>query len=60
MKRIMTKKNDKNLSVLPGLAAIGLLATGVVGIFHAFQTGSGTGLIASAIAFGALLVVAFI
>jgi len=48
------------ISALPGLAAIGLLVTGVAGIHHAYASGSGVGLIAAAISFGVVLVVAFL
>lgn len=48
------------ISALPGLAAVGLVITGVAGIHHAYATGSGIGLIASAISFGCILVVMFL
>lgn len=54
-----TKQSDSKTTALPGLAAIGLIVTGVAGIHLSYQTGSGVGLIASAISFGCLLVVAF-
>ncbi len=53
------KENSKS-STLPGLAAVGLMITGVAGIHHAYSTGSGVGLIASAISFGCILVVMFL
>ena len=54
------KPNNKDGSVLPGLAAIGLVITGCAGIHHTYYTGSGVGLIASAISFGVILVISFI
>jgi hypothetical protein len=47
-------------TTLPGLAAIGLLITGVAGIHHAYDTGSGVGLIASAISFGCIFIAMFL
>lgn len=41
-----------SLSKIPGLAALGLMVTGVIGLLHALLTGQGLGLVASAIAFG--------
>ena len=54
------KQEKPKTTALPGLAAIGLVITGVAGIHHAYDTGSGVGLIASAISFGCILVVAFL
>jgi hypothetical protein len=53
------KQQKSKATDLPGLAAIGLTITGIAGIHHAYDTGSGLGLIASAISFGCILVVAF-
>lgn len=57
---IVKNRDEKNLSVVPGLAAIGLVITALAGIVHAFYTGSGLGLIASAASFGVFLGAAFI
>ncbi len=51
---------NSKISALPGLAAVGLVITGIAGIHHAYATGSGIGLIASAISFGCILVVMFL
>jgi hypothetical protein len=48
------------LSALPGLAAIGLMGTGVASLIHAFLSGSPLGLFAAAISFGVVFVMAFI
>jgi hypothetical protein len=53
------KQQKPKTTSLPGFAAIGLIITGLAGIHHAYDTGSGLGLIASAISFGCVLVVAF-
>ena len=55
----MTPQKPPNISAIPGLAIIGLLITGVIGCVHAFLFASGIGLIAAAIAFGALFFVSF-
>jgi hypothetical protein len=52
--------SSKKISALPGLAAVGLLLTGAAGIHHAYASGSGVGLIAAALAFGVILLVAFL
>lgn len=53
-------KNRKKSSAIPGFGIIGLLITGLSGIVHAFVfQGGGAGLIASAIAFGLIVYVAF-
>jgi hypothetical protein len=56
----MNDPKASKISALPGLAAVGLLLTGVAGIHHAYASGSGLGLIAAALAFGVVLVVAFL
>ena len=53
------KEQKESITSLPGIALLGLLLTGVAGIFHTFDSGSGVGLIASAISFGVLAVVSF-
>jgi hypothetical protein len=55
-----TKQQKTKSSALPGLAAVGLIITGIAGIHHAYYTGSGIGLIASAISFGCILIVMFL
>ena len=54
------KETKPRPSTLPGIAAFGLLVTGVAGIHHAYETGSGLGLLAAAISFGCIFVAAFI
>jgi hypothetical protein len=54
------KPQNPKPTTLPALAAVGLMITGVAGIHHAYATGSGVGLIASAISFGCILVVMFL
>jgi hypothetical protein len=56
----MNDTKPSKISALPGLAAVGLLLTGAAGIHHAYASGSGVGLIAAALAFGVILVVAFL
>ncbi len=57
----MSDQIDKGrgLSAIPGLAALGLLMTGVAGIAHAFLGGDGLSLLASAVAFGIVFFVSF-
>ncbi len=57
----MSDQVDKGrgLSMIPGLAALGLLVTGVAGIAHAFLGGDGLSLLASAVAFGIVFFVSF-
>ncbi len=57
----MSEQNDKGrrLSAVPGLAALGLLVTGIAGLVHAFQGGDGLSLLASALAFGIVFYVSF-
>ena len=38
----------------------GLVLTGALGMYHSFHTGTGLGLIASAISFGVILIVSFL
>ncbi len=47
-------------SALPGIAAMGLVLTGALSMYHSFHTGSGLGLIAAALSFGVILVVSFL
>jgi hypothetical protein len=54
------KETKSKPSTLPGIAALGLLVTGVAGIHHAYATGSGLGLLAAAISFGCIFVAAFL
>lgn len=54
----MSNFRDTSLREIPGLAALGLMATGLIGLLHAILTGEGLGLIASAIAFGVVFHVA--
>ena len=54
-----TPKKDKP-SALPGIAAMGLVLTAALGMYHSFHTGTGLGLIAAAISFGVILVVSFL
>ncbi len=50
----------RRLSAIPGLAALGLLLTGIAGLVHAFQDGGdGLSLLASAAAFGIVFYVSF-
>ena len=53
------KETRSKPSTLPGIAALGLLVTGVAGIHHAYETGSGLGLLASAVSFGCIFLAAF-
>jgi hypothetical protein len=46
-------------SAMPGLAALGLVTTGVAGLVHALLTASALGLFAAALAFGVTFVVSF-
>ena len=58
----MTKENqpsEKKESALPGFALLCLIVVGLCGILHAFVTRDGSGLIASAIAFGVVAHVAY-
>jgi hypothetical protein len=52
-------QNKPKPSALPGLAAIGLIITGIAGIHLAYDTSSPLGLIASALSFGCIVVVMF-
>ena len=56
------KKSSKasKSSALPGLAAMGLVLNGALGMYHAFHTGTGLGLVAAALSFGIILVVSFL
>lgn len=47
------------ISAIPGIAAIGLIVTGIAGIFHAFGSGSVLGLFVSAVSFGLIYFVSF-
>ena len=49
----------RGLSAIPGLAALGLLVTGIAGLVHAFLGGDGLSLLASAVAFGIVFFVSF-
>ena len=51
--------NEKRLTILPGLAGIGLILTGVAGFISAFMGGGGLSLLASAVAFGVVFYVCF-
>lgn len=54
--------NDKGkmkLSAIPGLAVIGCLATGVLGLVNAYRNGSDLSLFAAAIAFGIVAYLSF-
>ena len=53
------KSNNKRLSSVPGLAVLGLMITVLAGLGHAFISGDGIGLLASAIAFGIVFYVSF-
>ncbi|MDB4406017.1 hypothetical protein N9191_01815 [bacterium] len=53
------KNNKESVTSLPGLALLGLLLTGVIGIWHTFDSGGALGLIAAAISFGVVAVVSF-
>jgi hypothetical protein len=58
----MNEDKPKKITAVPGLAVVGLFATGVVGIVAAFSdasAGDGLALLASAIAFSSLLYVAY-
>lgn len=55
-----SKEPKSKLSTLPGIAALGLLLTGGAGLHHAYATGSGLVLLASAISFGCIFVAAFL
>ena len=46
-------------SSTPGLAVMGCLVTGCFGIIHAFNFEQGMGLLASAVAFGAVVICSF-
>jgi hypothetical protein len=52
-----SKQQKPKTTAIPGLAAMGLIITGIAGIHHAYANVSGVGLIASAISFGCILVV---
>jgi hypothetical protein len=56
----LMKEPKPKSAALTGLAAAGLVVTGVAGIHHAYDMASGVGLIASAISFGCLLIVGFL
>jgi hypothetical protein len=51
--------NENRQTALPGLAGIGLIATGVAGIIHAFVSGESLSLVASGISFGIVFYVCF-
>ena len=53
------KNNKDSATLLPGLALLGLLLTGVIGIWHTFDSDGALGLIAAAISFGVVAVVSF-
>ncbi|BDS07449.1 hypothetical protein NT6N_24890 [Oceaniferula spumae] len=53
------KKDKQSMTSIPGLALLGLLATGVIGIWHTFASFNALGLIAAAISFGILAIVSF-
>ena len=55
----MKDKDNKPTSATPGLAILGLFATGFGGLVLAFTMGSGTALVASALAFGVVAYVSF-
>ncbi|MHC4498117.1 MAG: hypothetical protein ACYS21_03280 [Planctomycetota bacterium] len=58
----MNEDKPKRISAVPGLAVVGLVVTGIVGIVAAFSdasTGDGLALVASAIAFSSMLYVAY-
>ena len=46
-------------SAMPGLAAIGLVTTGLAGLVHTLLTGSVLGLFAAVLAFGVIFVISF-
>ena len=46
-------------SAMPGLAALGLVTTGLAGLVHTLLTGSVLGLFAATLAFGVIFVVSF-
>ena len=47
-------------SALPGIAALGLILTGALSLYHSFHTDSPVGLLAAALAFGVIFVVSFL
>lgn len=52
--------NKAPTSAMPGLAAIGLIVTGIAAIGHAFLTGSPLSLFAAAVSFGLIFIISFI
>ncbi|UCE50681.1 MAG: hypothetical protein JSW47_11045 [Phycisphaerales bacterium] len=52
----MSDKEDR-VSALPGIAAMGLIVTGVAGLVHAFVFGTGWSMLASVAAFGIIFYV---
>jgi hypothetical protein len=55
----MNSLKSPPVTTLLGLAFIGLMITGALGCVHAFQSGSGLGLIAAALSFGVIFVTLF-
>ena len=47
-------------SALPGIAAMGLVLTGLISLYHSFHTDSPIGLLAAALSFGIIFVVSFL
>ncbi|HUS73845.1 MAG TPA: hypothetical protein VMY06_12345 [Sedimentisphaerales bacterium] len=52
-------ETERRMTALPGMAGIGLILTGIVGLITAFFGGGGLSLLASAIAFGIVFYVCF-
>ncbi len=50
---------EKRSTMLPGLAGIGLILTGIAGLISAFLGGGGLSLLASTFAFGTVFYVCF-
>ena len=55
----VTAKKKETFPASPGIAVIGLFATGIAGILVGLIASSGTALIAAALAFGTVAWVAF-
>ena len=53
------KASQSTSSSIPGLAVIGCMLTGLFGFWFAFEHEQGMGLLASAVAFGALVFYSF-
>ena len=53
------KSNKERMTAVPGLAVLGLMITGIAGLFHAYGNGEGVSLVASALAFGIIFYVSF-